>query len=145
MAKPGKKKPAPAPAPRATAESAVPVARFDPEGGPLSARVSSGFAQPGSYDLILWEAGVNRIVMERQGNFLNADDDEYELPGENSEQEGRFVQALVTVAITPPGRNYSVRVTVLQDQQVLAVDAKEGTAAPGDAVTRTLWVKLESE
>jgi hypothetical protein len=32
------------------------VARFDPAGGPLFATITSGFAQPGSYELLLWEA-----------------------------------------------------------------------------------------
>lgn len=123
----------------------VPIASFDPHGGPISARVSSGFAQPGSYTFILWEANVNRIVMERSGNFLNSDDDEYVLVGFNADQHGRYAQALVTVAITPPELRYELTLEILQDGATLAADVKNGKGTAGEAVTRTLWVFLESQ
>ncbi|MEO8448435.1 MAG: hypothetical protein ABI647_01520 [Gemmatimonadota bacterium] len=118
----------------------VPTARFDPAGGPLSAQVSSGFAQPGSYTLFLWELNENTIVMEKAGNFLNSDDDEYQLPGTNAQQDGRYAQALVTVAITPPELHYAVALSVIQDGKTLATDLKSGTGTAGDVITRTLWV-----
>ena len=140
MPKPKQKPPAKPAAPAI----AVPIAKFAPAGGAISARVSSGFAQPGSYTLFLWEANQNKIVMEREGNFLNSDDDEYPLPTPNAAHHGRHVQALVTVAITPPERHYAVALTVLQDGKLLASDPKTGVGEPGDAITRTLWVRLES-
>lgn len=129
----------------ATAAAAlVPVARFDPNGGPVRARVSSGFAQPGAYELLLWEAGKNEVVMEERGNFLNAEDDEYPLPLPNAKHHGRHAQVLVTVAITPPVLTYAVALTVSQDGNALATDLKSGTGQAGDAITRTLWVRLEA-
>jgi hypothetical protein len=129
---------------RATTRTAggVEIARYNPAGGPILARVSCGFAQPGSYDLLLWEAGQNEILMEERGNFLNADDDEYRVPGEHAEQDGRHLQALVTVAITPPELQYSVALSVSQDGEELATDLKDGKGLAGDAITRTLWVRL---
>ena len=128
-----------------SAASAVPVAKFNPAGGTISARVSSGFAQPGSYGLFLWEVNQNKILMEQQGNFLNSADDEYPLPGSNSAHQGRHVQALVTVAITPPELHYAIGLTVFQDGKALASDLKTGSADAGTAVTRTLWIRLEAQ
>jgi hypothetical protein len=129
-----------------TQESAgVEIARYDPAGGLILARVSCGFAQPGAYDLLLWEAGQNVILMEERGNFLNADDDEYPLPGGLAEHDGRHLQALVTIAITPPERHYAVALSVSQDGRALATDLKTGSGQAGDAVTRTLWVRLMPE
>jgi hypothetical protein len=123
----------------------VEIARYNPAGGPILAQVSCGFAQPGAYDLLLWEAGQNVILMEERGNFLNADDDEYPLPGDDhAEHDGRHLQALVTVAITPPELHYAVSLSVSQDGTTLATDLKTGLGHAGDAITRTLWVKLVS-
>jgi hypothetical protein len=144
MAK-SKKKSAAGSSAEATAEPGIGVARFDPAGGVISARVSCGFAQPGAYTLFLWEANKNKIVMERPGNFLNSDDDEYPLPTPNSVNQGRYVQALVTVAITPPELHYAVAVTVLQDGNNLATELRSGSGEPGDAITRTLWIRLEAK
>jgi hypothetical protein len=146
MAKPKSAKPKTGGASSAEATTAaagrVQVARFNPQGGPIRARVSCGFAQPGAYDVFLWEAGKNEIVMEKKGNFLNADDDEYDLPGSNAKHDGRHVQALVTVAITPPELHYAVALSVSQDGATLATDLKSGLGQAGDAITRTLWVRL---
>jgi hypothetical protein len=93
----------------------------------------------------MWEAGQNVILMEERGNFLNADDDEYPLPGDHAEHDGRHLQALVTIAITPPELHYAVALSVSQDGKSLATDLKSGSGQAGDAITRTLWVRLVPE
>lgn len=92
---------------------------FNTEGGPLVAEVSSGFAQPGFYVLQLWNAGVNQVVMREQGNFINDDDDAYTLPTPNELNDGRVIQAVVTLTILPLADSgdpqYNVTLTLSQD------------------------------
>ncbi len=118
------------------------VANFNPTGGPITATISSGFAQPGSYTLFLWEAHANRVVFAARGNFINTDDDTYKLPLPNSQNQDRIVEAIVTVAITPPIDNYKLQLTVSQDGQEIGNETISGQATD-PSVTADLFLKLE--
>jgi hypothetical protein len=126
----------------ATAAAAgMKVAVFDPAGGPLSATITSGQAQPGSYELLLWEANVNKVLMDERGNFLNSDDDTYELPLPNTQNHGRIVECIATAVITPPITNYALRLSIQQDGVEIGLDeAADKATVP--TVTADLFVQL---
>jgi hypothetical protein len=119
------------------------TATFNPSGGPIIAEIRSGFAQPGSYTLLLWEAGANVVVMRRDGNFINSADDSYRLPQPNEHNHQRLVQGIATIAIVPPLTDYQVDLIVSQDGHVLGGDTARGSNASG-GVPVTLFVQLVS-
>jgi hypothetical protein len=118
--------------------------RFKKNGGPIVADIKCGYAQPGAYTLLLWEANVNQVVMEKKGNFLNPDDDSYELPLPNELNHGRLLDCLTTVVITPPIKDYQIDLKISQDGKILGVETGSGRS---DAITVLveLFVKLEAE
>lgn len=125
---------------------------FNLNGGPLKAEVASDFAQPGSYTLLLWEAEQNLLVgwppdgeQKPSGNFINTDDDRYDLPGPVDENDGRLLECLATIVVTPPLNDYAVSVKILQDGHVLGGDTKSGTGADFETVVADLFVLLVSE
>ncbi len=117
------------------------VVVFDPDGGPVLAGVTSGFAQLGSYTILLWEAHVNKIVLQKKGNFINPDDDTYKLPRPNRVNIDRIVECLTTLAITPPIEEYRVRLSIFQDGKEIGFDEVSGkTTDP--SVTLDQFVQL---
>ena len=110
--------------------------------GPIIAEVTSGFAQPGAYTLLLWEANANQILMEERGNFINSDDDAYPLPTPNNLNDGRIVESIVTVAITPPIKEYNVSLKIFQNDVELGSESRSGTS---NSVTETidLFIQLK--
>jgi hypothetical protein len=118
--------------------------KFNEDSGPIFAEIRCGYAQPGAYTLLLWEAGVNQVVMEKKGNFLNPDDDSYELPLPNELNHGRILDCLTTLVITPPIKDYQVDLKICQDGKILGVETGSGQS---DAITVLieLFVKLEAE
>jgi hypothetical protein len=112
---------------------------YNPAGGPITAEIRSGFAQPGSYTLLLWKADANQILMEKNGNFINPDDDAYELPGDDNNR--CIVECVATVVVTPPVTDYRVDLVISQDGQVLGGDTAAGSNASG-VVPVDLFVQL---
>ena len=92
---------------------------FNSNGGPISVTLSAGEAQTGSYEFRLWEANSNQIIMQKQGNFLNDQDDTYELPTPNAQNNGRLIQGIIVIALLPPNDNYSAAMTVEQDGKTI--------------------------
>jgi len=99
----------------------VQTIQFAKEGGPVVAEVTCGQAQEGSYNLLLWEAERNLIVKQYPGNFMNPDDDSYDLPTPNQANDGRILECLTTVVVTPPIKKYAVSLTLSQDGRRLGV------------------------
>jgi hypothetical protein len=102
------------------------IVKFNKSGGPIKAKVTCGHAQPGAYTLLLWEADKNRIVMEKKGNFINPDDDSYKLPIPNKGNNGRIIDCLSTVVITPPIQDYKIGLQITQDDKVLEEEIVSG-------------------
>ena len=98
---------------------------FNKDGGSLVVEITSGFAQPGSYRLKLWETDRNQVVMKEQGNFINDDDDAYTLPPPTASNDGRLLQATVILTILDP-KKYFISVTVSQDGQEVGAVKAEG-------------------
>jgi hypothetical protein len=117
--------------------------QFDVQGGPVIAEVRSGFAQPGSYTVLLWEADANLVVMRRDGNYINTADDAYPLPTPNQHNHRRMVECISTVVITPPVTDYRIDLVIMQDGQDIGGDSAAGSNASG-AVTVDLFVELQS-
>jgi hypothetical protein len=120
----------------------VKVARYDPAGGPITVGATCTPNRNGSYSIFLWKAGENKVLARYRGNFINPDDDEYELDGPSSAHEGRLVEALVVVAIPSGVGPSDVTLTVSQD----GVEFQHETAivppgSPGQLVD--LFVQLE--
>lgn len=111
--------------------------KFKESGGPIVAEITCGHAQPGAYALLLWEANENKIVMEKKGNFINSDDDSYELPSPNGDNDGRILDCLCTVVITPPIKDYKVELKITQDNKFL-----ESEIASGQSDSHTIFVEL---
>jgi hypothetical protein len=100
----------------------------------------SGFAQPGSYQLQLWEAGRNQVVMNQRGNFINDADDAYTLPDPVALHDGRILQTFIILTILDP-QKYFVSLKVTQDGQVLgSVDVP--AEGPGKTDSHTLFFNL---
>ena len=113
---------------------------FNKDGGPLVAEVTSGFAQPGSYQLQLWEAGLNQVVMSERGNFINDDDDAYAMPTPTESNDGRILQSFIILTILDP-KQYFVSLKVSQDGQELdSVDVPEDGS--GETDSHTLFFNL---
>jgi hypothetical protein len=120
------------------------VARFDPAGGPLSATITSGQAQPGSYSLLLWEAHANQVLLEERGNFINSDDDSFKLPLPNGRNDHRIVECIATAVITPPIKDFALRLSISQNDKEIGVDQLIGkSTAP--TVTADLFILLEAQ
>jgi hypothetical protein len=117
--------------------------QFDPSGGPITAEITSGFAQPGSYTMYLWEAHANKVLMKARGNFINSDDDKYKLPLPNTQNVDRIVECLATVTITPPISDYNLRLSIQQDGAEIGFDDSVGKSS-GPTVTADLFVQLEA-
>jgi hypothetical protein len=118
------------------------TARFTSDGGVLSAEVVLSEKRDGSYDLRLWHKDLNKIIKEWFGHFRNTDDDRYDLPNPPRVNDGRSVEALVTIAV-PVGVNpCTVSVVVRQAENELARDSQ---VVPPGSVDRLvqLWVDLE--
>ncbi len=114
---------------------------FDPHGGPIKAEVRCEPNRDGSYSLTIWDAGENSIVKRWKGNFINTDDDQYELPGNSQDHKGRLLEALVVVAI-PAGVGPSVvSLTVDQDGNRLAKESTQVPPASAGAVA-DLFIEL---
>ncbi len=115
--------------------------KFAKDGGPVVAEVKCGEAQEGSYTLLLWEAEQNVIVEEFSGNFMNPDDDTYQLPTPNETNDRRILECQTTVVITPPIKKYAVSLTLSQDGNQLGVVSEKGES---DQPSRTvdLFVRL---
>jgi len=122
----------------------IKVIKFKKSGGPIIAEISCGYAQPGAYTLYLWEANENKIVMKKKGNFINSDDDSYELPNPNEHNNGRILDCLSTVVITPPIKDYNVELKVSQDGNILGSEAASGQS-DSPSITVRLFVQLEAE
>lgn len=103
--------------------------KFNQSGGPVVAEIRCGHAQPGSYSFTLWEANENKKVMREAGNFLNPDDDAYELPAPVDDNHDRIVEFLGNVVITPPIQDYQVDVIISQDGAELGRDTDKGKAS----------------
>ena len=118
--------------------------KFKKNGGPITVEIRAGYAQPGSYSLFLWEANVNKIVFEAKGNFINTDDDKYQLPLPNDVNDGRIIDVVIILVITPPINNYYVEVIVEQDKVVIGKEFLGGSSVD-PTKTIKLLVKMEME
>jgi hypothetical protein len=121
----------------------VKIARFDPAGGPITVGVTCTPNRNGSYTIMLWKAGENEVLARYRGNFINTDDDEYDLDGPTGAHKGRLVEALVVVAIPSGVGPSDVTLTLSQD----GVELQHETAivppgSPGQLAD--LFVQLES-
>ncbi len=123
----------------------VKIAVFRTDGGVVQANITSGFAQQGSYSLILWKADENKPVSgyPKLGNFINTDDDRYDLPRPNRVNDGRLVESLVTVALARPVKKYAVALEILQDNKVIGSDTADGESDE-PTVTLDLFVQLKA-
>ncbi len=121
------------------------VVEFNKKGGTIQAQVTSGYAQQGSYALILWEANQNKVVngFPKRGNFINTDDDVYDLPSPPSENDGRLVESIVTISIAPPIKNYDIDLEILQDGKRLGFETAAGES-DGPSVTIDLFIELRA-
>lgn len=118
------------------------TAKFDPSGGPIKIDIKAGFAQPGSYTLILWAAETNVRVREWPGNFINTDDDSYFLPTPAVKNDGRLVNCITVFTLLPPIKDFQLEVIISQNGNELV---KEIIAGKSDELTVTVasLIKLE--
>lgn len=121
----------------------MPIATFDPLGGAIEVATSCDPNRNGSYTIILWEANTNKVVKKYPGNFLNTDDDAYDLDSPNSAHDGRLLETMVVVAIPSGVGPSDVSMTVSQNGAELARDHHlVEPGSPGQLVD--LYVELKS-
>ena len=118
------------------------TANFKKDGGAISVEIKSGFAQPGSYSIFLWEANSNRVLNKYEGNFINTDDDKFELPLPVTDNDERIIDAGITFKMTPPVSDYFAEIIVTQDGHKIGGDQEQGKT---DDQTKSLklMVKLQ--
>lgn len=97
------------------------IIKFKKTGGPVIVEVFCGYAQGGSYDLVLWERdrNVNVWGKPKPGTFTNPDDDAYTLPTPNSENDGRIVDSYTSIIVWPNDNAYHVGLRFFQGGQRL--------------------------
>ena len=116
------------------------TAKFNKNGGAIFAEIKSGYAQPGSYSMFLWEANENRVIVKHEGNFINTDDDKYKLPEPIVENDGRIVDVGVTFILTPPIKDYFAELIITQDGNKIGGDQEQGTT---DERTKSLKLMVQ--
>jgi hypothetical protein len=102
---------------------------FDPAGGALSVRVESGFAQPGSYALLVLEHDESTIVQQFRANFGSAAQNTHRIPGSAGENDGRVLDLIASVGLLPPTNAFAVHLTVVQNGSDLATVSDTGTGS----------------
>ncbi|HCV43786.1 MAG TPA: hypothetical protein DGH68_09910 [Bacteroidetes bacterium] len=120
------------------------IVEFKKTGGVVRAQISSGYAQQGSYALLLWEVNQNKLVpgFPKYGNFINTDDDIYDLLT-NAQNDGRIVECITTVTLTPPIKSYDIDLEIWQDNKRIGFETSAGQSdAP--SVTVDLFVQLKA-
>jgi hypothetical protein len=122
----------------------VKVINFKKDGPQLYAKISSMYAQPGDYAYRLWEGTSNTLVEEKNGNFLNPEDDVYALPTQNEINDKRIVQFIVTLAITPPIKDYGAKLEILQGEETIGELSYRDSQSSG-FVSVNLFVQLNCQ
>jgi hypothetical protein len=82
--------------------------------------------------------------MKRDGDFMNSEDDAYELPTPNSINRGRRVQAVIVLALIPPSNKFSAALKVSQDGNQLGEVTIEGESDE-PSVVLNLYGVLDAE
>ncbi|HEX8907270.1 MAG TPA: hypothetical protein VF771_20630 [Longimicrobiaceae bacterium] len=116
-------------------------AQFEADGPPIAVTIQCGFADPGAYDLFLWEADRNSRKEIGAGNFINSDDDTFTLSSDSG-QNGKILQCVATVNPLDKNGQFSVNMLIEQGGQELANEAVSGTSDQ-PSVTVALFVQLE--
>ena len=116
------------------------TAKYKKDGRTVFAEIKSGYAQPGSYSIFLWEANVNQVVERHEGNFINTEDDKYKLPKPIEENNGRIVDVGVTFIITPPIKDYFAELIITQDGNKIGGSEEQGTT---DERTKSLKLMVQ--
>lgn len=117
------------------------TARFNAAGGPIRIEITSGFAQPGTYQVFIWEANRNSNSQLGQGNFISSEDDVFQLSASPA-QDGRILHCIATVNPLGDGGQFAVTMDVEQDGARLASDTVAGQASL-PTVTLQIFIQLE--
>lgn len=119
---------------------------FQPDGEEIIAEVRSGFANPGSYILRLWERDSNAKAMEDiPGNFINADDDAHPLPSPVADNDGRIVESFVVLSPPPGSKQYFASLRIKQGHRLLDEISVTGESDQPSSVSIDLFAKLAAE
>jgi hypothetical protein len=117
---------------------------FDPTGDALFAEVRCGFANPGSYSLILWEKDSNqKAIADRFGNFINADDDRHSLGTPTAAHDGRIVESFISISPPKGSKEFFASLRVLQGPRVVG-DISFNGETEGPTVTLDLFALLRA-
>jgi hypothetical protein len=119
------------------------IARFDPDAGPITARLICGFAQQGRYTYFLWDTVANRQLDTASGLIGDDEPDEVEVPDPISDHHMHAIEFLGTVNLEPPLLNFSVVLQAVQGGRVLATaPARAGTGTPHQTIPYDLYILL---
>ena len=102
------------------------IARFKPNGGPVSAEIVCTFAQSAHYTLRLWDIDNITIVKKVSGDTIDAGDDIHEMPLPTAEHDQRKLNCSVVITLIPPVQDYRLEMVVKQDGLVIGGDMVEG-------------------
>ena len=110
-------------------------------GPPLSIAIRCGFAEPGVYELFLWDADRNSRVKLGEGNFINTDDDTFTIPA-NAGQDGKILQCIATINPLESNGRFGVDMLIEQGGEQLA-DEEVSDRSDLPTVTVALFVQLQ--
>jgi hypothetical protein len=111
-------------------------------GGSIRVTIRCGFAEPGAYELFLWEADRNSRVKLGEGNFINPGDDTFTIAADAG-QNGKILQCVATINPLESNGRFGVDMLVEQDGSQLA-DEPVSDTSDLPTVTVALYVQLEA-
>ncbi len=106
--------------------------RFKKSGGPITVTITSGYAQTGSYTIKLKEKKTGKIV-SRMDKDITDPPEIFTLPTPVSNNDGRKLQIIVTLMITPPAQ-YCIKMEIKQDDVVLGIPPKPNNSAANPTI-----------
>ncbi len=123
----------------------MPTARFNPNGGPITAIAlfSDRSVIVANYELMLRQRNSNATTTLKKGDNLNPENDSADLPLPPSLNEGRRVLLETGFKGHAAKKDYQIRLEVWQDNREIGSDSERGTTN-GMGQYSLLYVELES-
>jgi hypothetical protein len=114
---------------------------FNPGLGSLSVNVACGFAQTGSYVIFSKKDGESTEI--GRGDFIDPDNDRFDLPGGAPEYDGRILECVVAIGLISPVKDYAVVFEVFQNGERIGGDSIVGKSDQ-QIVEASISLKLQS-
>ena len=117
--------------------------KFDPNGTVLKVQIEYLGAITASYVYNLWSANSNAVIIEKQGNNQNPEDDIYFLPQPANQNTNRFIQVLSSLKNGNTAKlKATVKIKVFQGTKKIGEVAETETIEAQKSVINNIFIKL---